>query len=172
MNSLLTSLPAILPIVCAWAEKREEMILEEGIPLGESQLVDARHAGVLEPERIRVVRVEALPHPENDEVMFLAKQISLFSPRSRGLTIGYGIYLHQECWEDRYRLVHARCVHVGQYEKLEGIRPFLSAYLRECIEPGHPFGRLEQEAILIARDICKESAESRQTALLNFKARI
>ena len=154
MNSLVASLPIALPLACAWAEKQEVILLAQGEPLTEDQLADARRAGVAHPEKIRVARVETLPQPENDELMFIAKHIGLFSPRSVGLTLGYGICLNPLVWEDRYTLVH-ECVHVGQYERLNGIRPFLGEYLRECIEPGYPFGRLEQEAILVARDICQ-----------------
>jgi hypothetical protein len=154
MNSLLTSLQVLLPVAHAWAEKQELIILEQGAPLTEPQLVDARRAGVAQPEKIRVVCVEHLPQPENEDVMFIARNIGLFSSRSVGITIGYGICLRHGFWDDRAVLVH-ECVHVGQYEKLNGIRPFLNAYLRECVDPGYPFGRLEQEAILISRDICK-----------------
>jgi len=154
MNSLLTTLPVFLPVAYAFAEKEELIIIEQGTPLTETELADARLAGVMQPEKIRVIRSEALPQPENEDVLFLAKRIGLFSPRSSGLSVGYGICLRHGFWDDREVLVH-ECVHVAQYEKLNGIRPFLSVYLRECIEPGYPFGRLEQEAILVARDICK-----------------
>ena len=154
MNSLLTSLQVLLPVAYAWAEKQELILLEHGTALDEVQLADARRAGVVQPEKIRVIRVDTLPHPGNEDVMFIAKHIGLFSPRSVGITIGYGICLRHGFWEDRAVLVH-ECVHVAQYEKLNGIRPFLAAYLRECVDPGYPFGRLEQEAILIAREICK-----------------
>jgi len=143
-----------LPVAHAWAEKQELIMIEHGTPLTEPQLVDARRAGVAQPEKIRVVRVESLPQPEDEDVMFIARHIGLFSPRSVGITVGYGICLRHGFWEDRAVLVH-ECVHVMQYEKLNGIRPFLNVYLRECVEPGYPFGRLEQEAILISRDICK-----------------
>ena len=154
MNSLLTSLPVMLPVACAWAEKEEAIILDQGIPLNDAQLIDARQAGVAHPEKIRVLLVEALPHPENEEIHFAAKQVGLFQGGSPSLALGYGIFLRYGFWEDRQVLVH-ECVHVAQYEKLEGIRPFLNVYLRECIDPGYPFGRLEQEAILISREICK-----------------
>ncbi len=65
--------------------------------------------------------------------------------------------------EDRYALVH-ECVHVGQHERLNGIRPFLNEYLRECVEPGYPFGHLEQEAIRVARDICKPPGQIGQAS--------
>jgi hypothetical protein len=155
MNSLLTTLPVLLPVACLWAEKQELLMIEEGMPLTEAGLADARRAGVVQPEKIRVIRTETLPQPENEDVLFIAKRIGLFGPRSAGLSVGYGICLRHGFWDDRLTLVH-ECVHVAQYEKLGGIRPFLSCYLRECIEPGYPFGRLEQEAILVAKDICKQ----------------
>jgi hypothetical protein len=155
MNSLLTTLQTLLPVAHAWAEKQELLIIEEGTPLSENQLADARRAGVVQPEKIRVLRVAALPQPEHDDAMFIAKHIGLFGEKSVGLTLGYGICLRHGFWDDRQVLVH-ECVHVAQYERLSGIRPFLNVYLRECIEPGYPFGRLEQEAILVARDICKQ----------------
>jgi hypothetical protein len=158
MNSFLTTLPLLLPIAGAWAEKEEIILLEQGTPLSDSQLDDARRAGVMQPRKIRVLHVETLPQPENEDMMFIAKRIGLFGPQSSGLTLGYGICLRHGYWESRLTLVH-ECVHVGQYEKLGGIRPFLSVYLRECIEPGYPFGRLEQEALLLARDICRLEPE-------------
>ena len=156
MKSLLNTLPLVLPIAQAWAEKQEIILLLEGTPLTESEIDDARRAGVTLPERIRVVRAEALPHPESEDLMFLARQAGLFTSETSGLAIGYGICLPPSGWGDRYRLVH-ECVHVGQYERYQGIRPFLNAYLRECIDPGYPFGHLEQEAIRVAKDICKAS---------------
>jgi hypothetical protein len=155
MNSLLTTLPVLLPIAYVWAEKQELLIMQEGAPLTESQLADARRAGVVHPEKIRVVCGEALPQPEDEDFLFIAKRIGLFTSHSVGLAVGYGICLRHGFWDDRLVLVH-ECVHVAQYEKLGGIRPFLSCYLRECIEPGYPFGRLEQEANLVSKDICKQ----------------
>jgi hypothetical protein len=154
MNSFLTSLPLLLPIAAAWVEKQEIIISERGTPLNETELTDARRAGVIFPEKIRVLRVEKLPQPEDEDVMFVAKRIGFFSSRSTGLSLGYGICLVHGSWEDRHVLVH-ECVHVGQYERLGGIRRFLAVYLRECIDPGYPFGALEQEAILVSADICK-----------------
>jgi hypothetical protein len=154
MKNLLASLPAILPLAQEWAERQETIILEKGILLDRAQLSDAYRAGVIYPEKIRLLKVETLPTPENEDLMFIAKQLGFYSDRSWGITLGYGICLRHDSWNDRYSLTH-ECVHVHQYEKLGGIRPFLNEYLRECIDPGYPFGSLEQEAIRVARDICK-----------------
>src|SRR5260221_4549959 len=113
MNSLLTSLPVVMPIACAWAEKQELIILAQGAPLGEGRLADARRAGVAHPEKIRLLRVEALPQPENEDMMFIAKHIGLFSPRSSGIALGYGICLKHIHCANRYSLVH-ECVHVAK----------------------------------------------------------
>jgi hypothetical protein len=101
--------------------------------------------------------VLALPEPDHAEVLFAAKRSGLFQLASSGLTVGHGIYLRQDVWSSRQILVH-ECVHVAQYERM-GMRRFLDIYLRECIDPGYPFGALEQEAILVARDICKTGPE-------------
>jgi hypothetical protein len=156
MKALIASLPLIVPIGTAWVEKQEAYILRNGEPLTESQMTDARRAGVVQPERIRFLQVESLPEVDHSDVLFVAKQVGLFSSKSPGLALGYAICIRSEAWEDRYAFVH-QCVHVAQYERLGGIRPFLQQYIRECIEPGYPFGQLEQEAILVARDICKAS---------------
>jgi len=154
MKSLLTSLPLLLPAVYIWAEKQESLILAEGSPLTESKMIDARRAGVTYPDKIRVSRVKELPQPDDDDLMFVAKQVGLFSDRSHSLSLGYGICLQHDFGENRQILVH-ECVHVGQHEKRNGLRAFLGEYLRECIEPGYPFGSMEREAILISKDICK-----------------
>jgi hypothetical protein len=154
MNSFLSSLPILLPVVVAWVEKQEVILCERGVPLNEAQLADARRAGVTTPEKIRLVRVESLPHPENEDVMFVARRIGFFTPRSAGLTLGYAICIMHDLWDDRHLIVH-ECVHAGQYERMGGAKPFLTIYLRECIDPGYPFGALEQEAIIVSADICK-----------------
>jgi len=154
MNSLLSALPALLPLAYAYAERHEALLLKNGIPLTCDEIDDARRAGVREPEKIRRQCVLAIPEPEQAEVLIAARRSGLFQLGASGLALGYGVYLRQDAWNSRQTLVH-ELVHVGQYERLGGIRPFLDIYLRECLDPGYPFGPLEQEAILVSRDICK-----------------
>ena len=42
-------------------------------------------------------------------------------------------------------MVH-ELAHTIQYERLGGIKPFLRAYLEECLSLGYPNGPLEQKA--------------------------
>jgi hypothetical protein len=162
MKSFLTSLPVLLPIVFEWAEEQEALILANGTPLTECQQVDARRAGVTRPDKIRVLQVETLPQPDHDDLKFIARQIGFFGARSVGINLGYGIYLRRDFGEDRQTLVH-ECVHIGQHEKRNGIRPFLTEYLRECLDPGYPFGSMEREAILVAQDICRQADPDART---------
>ena len=159
MNSLLTTLPILLPVAVAWVEKQEVLLLERGVPLNDTQVADAKRVGVKEPGRIRLVPVDALPQPENEDVMFVAQHIGFFGNRSVSLALGYAICLLPEAWTERTQLMH-ELVHISQYERMGGIRPFLSVYLRECIDPGYPFGALEQEAILVAKDICRQAKQA------------
>jgi hypothetical protein len=154
MNSLTTSLPLLLPVAAAWGIKQELIIREKGLPLDENQLADALRVGVKQPEKIRIALVEALPQPEHEDVLSMARRIGLFSSSSVAITLGHGICLRHGVWEDRQVFVH-ECVHVAQYERLGGIYPFFNVYLHECIEPGYPFGALEQEAIHTAQAICR-----------------
>jgi len=153
MKSLLNSLPSLLPLAYTYAESHEALILERGIPLTAAELDDARRAGVQQPEKIRRLRVGSIPEPENQAILQAAKRSGLFQNGSSGLTLGHGIYLRDDAWNSRVILVH-ECVHVGQYERM-GLRSFLDAYLRECIDPGYPFGPMEQEAITVSREICQ-----------------
>jgi hypothetical protein len=155
MNSLINSLPALLPVAYAFAEEQEALIRDKGEPLSEYGLLDARRAGVKSPQLVRIMKVAILPKPGNDNAVFVAQQIGLYQAHSPALTFGYSICIREDLWSDRRTLVH-ELVHVAQYERLGGIRPFLDAFLRECIDPGHPFGRLQQEAVHVSNHICRD----------------
>jgi hypothetical protein len=155
MKHLNASLPVILPIILAWSEKQQIIILESGVPLDEAQLADARRAGVSHPDKIRLLQVEVIPQASDEEVRFIARQLGIHDPQARALTFGYGISIRRDHWDNRYTLVH-EFVHVAQHEEMNGLRPFISEHLRQCIQPGYPFGHLEQTAIHIAKDICRE----------------
>jgi hypothetical protein len=75
--------------------------------------------------------------------------VDQFFVHTAGLTLNHGIFIRADHWRDR-RLVAHELVHVAQYERFGGIRPFLKAYFRECLVPGYPLGSLEQEAIQTA----------------------
>src|SRR5207249_9690399 len=53
-----------LPLVSAWVLKQERFILETGVPLTDPQKSDARLAGVLQPDQVRLLSIEQIPLPE------------------------------------------------------------------------------------------------------------
>ena len=101
--------------------------------------------GVLHPERIRLLEVDWIPLPRNRLLHKLGKMMGLAADTTTGLSVRYGIFIRSEFWGNRHLIAH-ECVHTAQYERLGGLRPFLSLYLRECLEFGYLNSPLEIEA--------------------------
>ena len=135
---------AILPFVCAWANKQECTILNAGVPLSAGQACAAKKLDVQYPERVRLRAVGQVP-PLNWLLRGAGERLGVVSRETIGMTLRYGIYIRKDHWSDRRLLIH-ELAHVAQYERLGGFSPFLTQYLEECINPGYPLGPLEQEA--------------------------
>ncbi|HXJ76190.1 MAG TPA: hypothetical protein VNM37_25255 [Candidatus Dormibacteraeota bacterium] len=142
-----------LPLASAWAEDQESRIQREGVPLTDAQLADARRIGIRFPERVRLRVVDQMPWPGHPVLRRAAHATGLLAPQTIGLTLRYGIFIRADYWGLRRLVVH-ELAHTAQYERLGGVRPFLKAYLLECIKPGYPFGPLEQEAKRIEWEFC------------------
>ncbi len=143
----------LLPLASAWVEAQEQVVLRAGIPLSEPQIRDARTAGVIQPERVRVLLVPQVPLPEHPVLRAVCDTTKAITPRTIGLCVRYGIFVRSERWGERDLLVH-ELVHTSQFEKLGSIPAFLQQYLHECITIGYPQGPMEQEAVLRAAKIC------------------
>jgi len=135
----------LLPHAIAWAEEQESLILQKGIALTNSQLEDAKKIGVKKPEKIRLLRVEKIPTPTDPELCDIAIKTGLISPQTTGLTVRYGIFIRSDFW-NHLPLIRHEFVHTMQYEHFGSFEGFLRPYLLECINPGYPYGPLEQEA--------------------------
>ena len=146
---MLTQFEALLPLAAAWATEQQENILLEGVPLGELELADAYAIGVKAPERVRLLSVETIPRPSHPQLRAACDAIDFLTPATRGLTLGYGIFIRADCWRDRLLVLH-ELAHTAQYERLGGIDSFLRKYLFECVTIGYPAAPLEQEAIDVA----------------------
>jgi len=142
-----------LPLATAWALEQERFILENGVPLTNVQLADAKLVGVARPERVRLFRVEHIPLPEHPELREMTEALRLTMPDLPGLTFRYGIYLRASHWWQRRFVVH-ELAHTAQYERLDGVRAFLECYLYECLAIGFISAPMEQEAIAITQRIC------------------
>ena len=143
----------ILPLVVEWAKAKEKVILEHGTALFPQCMEDAKLVGVKYPERVRIYEVPQIPIPKHPILRAAAEATQLISPATIGLSLQYGIFIHNEFSNDRYTIVH-ELAHTMQCEKLGGFYPFLKKYLWECIEIGYPEAPLEQEAVRIASDLC------------------
>ena len=146
-----------LPHACVWVSDQERMILESGVPLTSAQLADARLAGVVHPERVRLLQVEKVPFPDNQELQSLAEALNLITPPTPGLALRYGIFIRSEHWGQRWLAVH-ELAHTAQYERLGSIPAFLECYLYQCLAIGYPSAPMEQDAIAVANRICGESS--------------
>ena len=144
----------ILPLVVEWAEARELVILEHGVALSPQYMEDAKSVGVKYPERVRIYEVPQIPIPKHPILRAAAEATQLISPATIGISLGYGIFIHNNFSNDRYTIVH-ELAHTMQCEKLGGLYPFLNNYLWECIEIGYPQAPMEQEAIRLADKICR-----------------
>ena len=142
-----------LPLATAWVLQQVRFILENGVPLSDVQLADAKLVGVAKPERVRLFRVEQIPLPEHPELEEMKEAMKLTAPALPGLALRYGIYLRADHWGQRRFLVH-ELAHTAQYERLDGVRAFLECYLYQCLAIGFTSAPMEQEAIAITQRIC------------------
>lgn len=135
----------LLPLACKWAKEQEHIILRDGVALTASQIEDARRIGVQEPERVRLRVAQEIPTLKSTLLRAAAKRTGVISPFTIGMTLRHGIFIRADHWGERRLVVH-ELAHTAQYERLGGFKPFLGAYLEECLTVGYPNGPLEQEA--------------------------
>jgi hypothetical protein len=158
MNLLVPILPLLVPLATQWAEQQESMILKKSRALTPGQTADAIKAGVAYPEKIRIKVVRSIKPPEGVMLGMASKLTNVWGADVAGLTLGYGIYIRKDCEQyraNRELYVH-EFVHVGQYERYGSIHAFLVDYLKECVEPGYPYGPLERQADRRAKNIIRE----------------
>lgn len=152
-ESVLSQFEMLLPPAVTWATEQEQRIVCDGVPLSEKEVDDARAIGVQDPDQVRLLQVEAIPRPSQPQLKAACDAIDFLTPATRGLTLGYGIFIRSNYWGDRLLVVH-ELAHVAQYERLGGILPFLRKYLFECLTMGYAASPLELEAIAVAARIC------------------
>ncbi len=141
----------IAPLAGQWVWHWERHASLHGIPLGADGMRDAVAAGVREPGKVRLLKVDRIELFATPALQLLNAIFSSAFSTTSGITLGYAILI-RSTRETRRLLVH-ELAHVAQYERAGGITPFLRMYLRECFVEGYPNGPLEQEAIETAARI-------------------
>jgi hypothetical protein len=155
---------SLLSLALQWAKKQEAYILKHGAPLGARQIDDARRVRVQDTARVRVLVVDRIPLPDDNELAAAAQQAQIITDASRGVAIGHGIIIRADSWQNRELLVH-QLVHVAQCERSGGLESFVSEYLcdrRTCRD--FSVGSLEDEARGLAREICAPEKATSQPA--------
>lgn len=137
----------ILPAVEHMVARTEREVLATGRMLTEGELALARTLRVTHPERVRIAEREVFPAPDDPRLAEAARSNDLIfgSDREAGRTSGYAILLKPGLADPGWVIAH-ELVHVGQYERMGGIRGFLQSYLVQLLVVGYERAPLEVEA--------------------------
>lgn len=104
----------------------------------------ARNVGVLDPDQVRVLEVDAIPMPEEPGLRALVVQAGLLGPGMIGLTLGYGVFIRKG--HRSSRLLAHELRHLHQYETAGSIATFLPVYLQQVLDCGYEHALLEVDA--------------------------
>jgi len=152
-QTTIDQLDELLPLAAQWAAEQERHVLCEGVRLSEIELADAKAIGVRNPERVRLLRVDAIPIPAHPMLRAAAASINFLTVAPRGLALDYGIFVRTDHWRDRALIAH-ELVHTAQFQRLGGILPFLQTYIFQCATVGYQNAPLELEAVATAARVC------------------
>ncbi len=144
-QDIKNALPLIMPALREWCLHEERVILNAGAPLMDYETLDARLAGVRQPERLRLLQVDHLRLTSIGLLRRVLPALEIVRPTSVAMTLGYGIYICKSSRHNREVLVH-HFVHAAQSERLGGIDHYISTYIQQCLEYGYNAAPLELEA--------------------------
>jgi hypothetical protein len=148
----------LLPLAYQWAKAQEDYVLARGVPLGPRHINDAIRAGVHEVSRVRVLVVDRIPLPDNEELAEAARRIGIVTHETRCIGIGHALIIRADAWNDRELVLH-NLVHIAQCEHSGGLEQWVRHYLADRATcPNFTIGSLEREARGLARDICSAGA--------------
>ncbi|WP_226631967.1 hypothetical protein [Novosphingobium profundi] len=132
----------------AWAKGIEAEGQARGTPLTAEQTELARQVGIAHPEKVRLVHVEAVPFPTQDEAMRkMGESLGFIGPgiTNNAQAFGYTIWVRDGFTLDRPSLAH-ELVHVAQIERSASFDAYVQRYMQELQTYGHARMPLEVEA--------------------------
>ena len=147
-SSALDSQEEFLAKYVDWARSIEAQGQERGSPLDPEQLELATRIGILHPEKVRLVMVDAVPFPSHDAAMRrLGESMGFIGADviNNAQAFGYTIWVRKGFVLDRARLAH-ELVHVEQIERSAGFSVYARKYIEQLREFGHANMPLEREA--------------------------
>src|SRR5258708_30529522 len=130
----------LLPRAAAWAQHQEGIMLrhEAALVLSPQGQETARRAGVQRPDAVRLLPVQQIPLPEEEDLREAATAFGLITPETAGLTIGQGIFVREDCANDAKLIAHDELKHVAQYDRHASIIAFLQQSVSELNDYGYP----------------------------------
>ncbi len=132
----------------AWAKGIEAEGQKRGTPLTATQRELARQIGIKHPEKVRLVYVDEVPFPVDDEDMRrTGESLGFIGPNitNNAQAFGYTIWVRNGFTLDRPSLAH-ELVHVAQIERSESFGAYARQYMLELRKHGHADMPLELEA--------------------------
>ena len=141
-----------------WCKGTETFVLARGVPLSSRQTADARLAGVRNCSRVRVLVVDRIPLPDNEELAEAARRTGIITDDTRCVGFGHAIIIRADFWGDRELFLH-NLVHITQCERSGGLEQWVRQYLdnrHRCAQ--FSIGSLEEEARRIAHELCTTHA--------------
>jgi hypothetical protein len=150
----------LLPLARDWAKEQEEFILRLGTPLSARQIADAERVGVQDPSRVRLLPVDRVPPPGDSDLAAAARQAQIITDASLAVTVGHGILMRADRWQDRELMLH-QLVHVAQFERCGSLEVFVEQYLNDRTAAPFSVGKFEEEARRVAREICAADSSDR-----------
>lgn len=133
---------AIVPGLARWTERQERRLNAESAPLEPIHREFADALGIPKPGRVRVAVVTKIPVPVPDGFVRIARRLGLPVFHPAAMALGNLVAVTR----DEPALIRHELVHVAQYVRLGGHRPFLRRYVFECLRHGYRDAPLEIEA--------------------------
>lgn len=131
-----------------WARSLEAEGQKRGTPLTGQQIELAKEIGIKRPENVRLIFVESVPFPTDDEAMRkIGEALGFIGPgvTNNAQAFGYTIWVRNGYTLDCAKLAH-ELVHVMQIERSGDFAEFVKQYMVQLRAHGHWSMPLEVEA--------------------------
>ncbi|MFN5223618.1 MAG: hypothetical protein ACK5DJ_05475 [Bacteroidota bacterium] len=137
--------PEFIDSLVKWFAYHQSNALRTGKKLNGREIELAKEIGCQYPDKIRVIYVDEMPKVKSPILIEVMDQDGFNFGDALGLCLGYGIFLKKDGKGDSKILAH-EITHTLQFERFEGVREFLTAYIQEFLIYGYSAMPLEKEA--------------------------
>jgi hypothetical protein len=138
----------LLPQYISWAITTDQEGMKIGTPLDEKELLLAKEIGIKFPEKVRVIYVDEVPYPyENEHLKQMGLSLGFIGDDivNEAQVFGYSIYVRKDLKFTFSKLAH-ELVHVMQIERTGSFSVYCLQYLADLAKYGYRKAPLEVEA--------------------------